>query len=112
MRVEQCWRSLKSGIRVRPVFHWRPWRIQAHVGIPVLALLLERIAEIRTGETWRNLSKALETIKVVEYERGGVRVRQTTDVRPSVAGLLRTLKVAMPPRLHAIGENPHGIEVA
>ncbi|MBM4244970.1 MAG: transposase, partial [Deltaproteobacteria bacterium] len=33
MRVEQCWRSLKSGLRVRPVFHWRPWRIQAHVGI-------------------------------------------------------------------------------
>ena len=106
MRVEQCWRSLKSGLRVRPVFHWRPWRIQAHVGISVIALLLERVAEIRTGDTWRNIRAALETIKVVEYERAGARIRQTTDVRPSVAALLRSLKVAPPPRLHAIEENP------
>ena len=106
MRVEQCWRSLKSGLRVRPVFHSRPWRIHAHVGIAVLALLIERIAEMRAGDTWRNISAALETIKVVEYERAGTRIHQTTEVRPRVANLLRTLKVAPPPRLHAIEENP------
>jgi transposase len=49
LRVEACWRQLKSGLKMRPVFHYRPWRIQAHVSIAVLALLLERIAEIRTG---------------------------------------------------------------
>jgi hypothetical protein len=106
MRVEQCWRSLKSGLRVRPVFHYQPWRIQAHVGIAVIALLLERIAETRAGDTWRNIRAALETIKVVEYERAGTRIHQTTDVRASVAGLLRALKIAPPPRLHAIEENP------
>jgi transposase len=40
---------------MRPVFHFRPWRIQAHVTIAMLGLLVERIAEIRTGDTWRNL---------------------------------------------------------
>jgi hypothetical protein len=49
LRVEQCWRQLKSSIRMRPVFHYRPWRIQAHISISILALLLERIAEIRVG---------------------------------------------------------------
>ncbi len=45
-----------SGLRMRPVFHWRPWRIQAHVTISVLALLLERVAEIRANDTWRNIA--------------------------------------------------------
>lgn len=112
MRVEQCWRDLKSGLRMRPVFHYRPWRIQAHVSIAVLALLLERIAEIRAGDTWRNISKALQTIKVVEYERGGARIRQTTDVRPSVAQVLRTLEVGPPPRIHAAGEKARKLDVA
>ena len=37
-RVEEAWRTLKSGRRVRPVFHWAPHRIHAHVALSVLAL--------------------------------------------------------------------------
>src|SRR5438128_285581 len=44
MRVEQCWRVMKSGLRTRPMHHWRPHRICAHVRLCVLALLLERVA--------------------------------------------------------------------
>ena len=106
LRVEPCWRQLKSGVRMRPVFHTRPWRIQAHVTISVLALLLERIVEIRAGDTWRNVRAKLERVKVVEYERGGARVQQTTELRPELAALLRTLKVAAPPKLHAVAAAP------
>jgi hypothetical protein len=109
LRVEACWRTLKSGLQMRPVFHYRPWRIQAHVGLSVLALLLERIVEIRAGDTWRNVRATLESIKVVEYERGGVRVRQTTDLRPEAAALLRKLKVPPPPMLHEVAAIP-GVE--
>jgi hypothetical protein len=102
LRVEECWRQLKSGLKMRPVFHYRPWRIQAHVSIAVLALLLERIAEIRTGETWRNLAARLEKINVVEYDRGEARIQQTTEVRPEAEELLRKLKVPLPPKLHSV----------
>jgi hypothetical protein len=88
---------------MRPVFHWRPWRIQAHVTISVLALLLERVAEMRTGDTWRNLVAQLDTIKVVEYVRGETRVQQTSELRADVAALFVKLGVPLPPRLHAIG---------
>jgi hypothetical protein len=101
MRVEQCWRQLK-GLRMRPVFHFRPWRIQAHVTITVLALLLERIVEIRSGDTWRNVAAQLATIKVVEYDRGPARVQQTTQLRPEIEVLLGKLKVPLPPRIHSI----------
>jgi hypothetical protein len=45
IRVNENWLTLKSGLRLRPVFHWRPWWIQAHVTVTVLALLLERVIE-------------------------------------------------------------------
>jgi len=106
LRVEHCWRQLKSGLRMRPVFHWRPWRIQAHVTISVLALLLERMAEIRGGDTWRNLAAQLDTIKVVEYDRGDTRVQQTSELRDGIEELLVKLGVPLPPRLHSIGPIP------
>jgi len=102
MRVEQCWHTVKGGLRTRPIFHWTPHRICAHVSLCVLALLIERIAEIRAGDTWRNIRDQLETIKVVEYERDEARVQQTTEVRPAVATLLRRLKVDLPPKIHAV----------
>jgi transposase len=104
MRVEVCWRTLKSGLRMRPVFHYRPWRIQAHVTISVLALLLERIVEIRTGDTWRNVRAELERVKVVDYERGEARVQQTTELRPDAERLLDRLHVPRPPKVHAVAQ--------
>ena len=102
MRVEQCWHTVKSGLRTRPIFHWTPRRICAHVSLCVLALLIERIAEIRAGDTWRNIQDQLDTIKVVEYERGEARIQQTTEVRPAVAKLLERLRVALPAKVHSV----------
>lgn len=103
MRAEECWRTMKSGLRTRPLYHWRPHRISAHVSLCVLALLLERVAEIRAGDTWRNILAQLDTVKVVEYERGGARIRQTTEVRPPVADLLKRLQIPLPPpKLHRV----------
>jgi len=102
MRVEECWRTMKSGLRTRPVFHWRPHRIAAHVSLCVLALLLERVAELRVGNTWRNIVAQLDTVKVVEYERAGARIQQTTDLRPAVAALLKKLEIPFPPKLHHV----------
>ncbi len=112
LRVEECWRSMKSGLRMRPVYHWMPHRIEAHVKLCVLGLLLERIAEIRAGDSWRNILAKLDTIKVVEYLRGEARVRQTTEVRPEVAALLKQLGVANPPKLHTLEAAPPSQPVA
>jgi hypothetical protein len=102
VRVEECWRQLKSGLRLRPVFHYRPWRIHAHVTLTVFALLLERIAEIRAGDTWRNLRDQLAAIKVIEYEHAGARIRQTTELEPDTVALLKRLRVAPPPTVHEV----------
>ena len=63
-RVEQAWRRLKSGLRLRPVYHWTPQRIRAHISLTVLALLLERVAEQSCTDTWRNIQADLREIKL------------------------------------------------
>jgi hypothetical protein len=100
--LRQTRRGLPRLDRTRPLFHWRPHRISAHVSLYVLALLLERIAETRVGDTWRNILAQLDTIKVVEYERAEARVHQTTEVSRGVADLLQRLQVPLPPKLHHV----------
>jgi hypothetical protein len=98
LRVEQAWRQLKCGLDLRPVFPFRPWRIQAHVSITVIGLLLERVAELRAGDTWRNLRAQLDSIKVVAYDHDAARLQQSSELGPELAALLESLKVAPPPK--------------
>ena len=79
MRVEQAWRQLKSGLRLRPVFHWAPHRIHAHVFLTVLGLLLERVAEQACGDTWRNIRDDLKQIKLAELSGPTGSVWQVTE---------------------------------
>jgi transposase len=106
LRVEQAWRQIKSGLDLRPVFHYRPWRIQAHVSITVIGLLLERIAEIRAGDTWRNVCAQLESVKVVEYDHDSTRIQQSSELVPELVALLERLKVASPPKLLSVRPAP------
>ena len=62
------------------------------------------MAEIRAGDTWRNVVAQLDTIKVVEYDRGETRIQQTSELRAGIESLLIKLRVSPPPRLHAIGQ--------
>lgn len=72
MILEAGFRRMKTtGLRIRPVSHWTAHRIVSHVKLWVLALLLERVAEIRTGDTWRNLRLPLDEIKAVRYRVQG-----------------------------------------
>jgi hypothetical protein len=69
-------------------------------------LLLERIAEIRAGDTWRNVAAELQHLKVVEYDRGDARVQQTSGLRKEAEALLGKLHVPPPPKVHAIAPVP------
>lgn len=99
MRVEEAWRQLKSGLRMRPVFHYAPHRIHAHVFLTVLALLLERIAEQACGDTWRNIRDDLKQIKLAQLTGPDGTVWQVTDPRPEARNRLKSLGIASPPTI-------------
>jgi hypothetical protein len=98
-RVEEAWRSLKSGLRVRPVYHWAVHRIHAHVALSVLALLLERVIEQACGDTWRNIRADLERIKLAQLLSPHGEVWQVTEPSPEAANHLKRLDIKHPPAI-------------
>ena len=96
-QVERAWRLLKSGLRIRPIFHWAPHRIRAHVSLTMLALLLERLAENACGDTWRNIRDDLRQIKLAQFLTPKGSVWQVTEPSPAAANRLKALKIPKPP---------------
>ena len=99
MRVEQAWRDLKSMLRMRPVYHWAPHRIHAHISLSILSLLLQRLAENACGDTWRNIRDDLNQIKLVQLSGPNGTIFQVTEPRPSALKRLKALKIPSPPTI-------------
>ena len=96
-RVEEAWRTLKSGLRLRLVYHWVVHRIHAHVALGVLALLLERVIEQACGDTWRNIRRDLDQIKLAQLLSPHGEVWQVTEPAPEAAKHLKCLEMKNPP---------------
>ena len=99
IEVERGWRDLKSSLGLRPVFHHRPDRIRAHVQLCWLALLLIRVAENTTGETWRNVRHELDRMHQVTLATPDGTLAQRTTVTAGQKTILTALGLAEPPRI-------------
>lgn len=95
-RVEEAWRTMKSGLRMRPVYHWAPHRIHAHIAITVLSLLLERAIEHAAQDTWRNIRDDIKTIQLAQLSSPNGTVWQVTEPRPEAAKRLKQLEIKPP----------------
>jgi Transposase DDE domain len=98
-RVEEAWRTLKSDLRMRPVYHWAVHRIHAHVALSVLALLLERVIEQACGDTWRTIRADLDRIKLAQLSSPNGEVWQVTEASPEATNHLKSLDLKNPPAI-------------
>lgn len=95
-RVEEAWRTMKSGLKMRPVYHWAPHRIHAHIAITVLSLLLERVIEHAAEDTWRNIRDDLKQIQLAQLLSPNGTVWQVTEPKPAATKRLKMLKLKPP----------------
>jgi hypothetical protein len=98
--VERGWRDLKHTIDLRPAYHRREDRIEAHVQLCWLALLLMRVAETETNQTWRNLRNELDRMHLVTLATTEGTVSQRTELAPGQRRILTTLSLPEPPRFY------------
>jgi len=99
LEAERGFRDLKSTLELRPVFHRVEPRIRAHVLLCWLALLLIRVAERRTGLTWRRIEIELGRLHAVTLTGSAGTVVQTTPLSEAQADILRACQVAPPPHV-------------
>ena len=97
LEAERSFRDLKGTLKIRPVFHRLEDRIRAHVLICWLALLLVRIAERHTGQTWRRMRTELERLKLVTLTGQAGTVQQTTPLTDTQRQILAALDIPTPP---------------
>jgi hypothetical protein len=102
-RVEESWRQLKSGLRLRPLYHWAPHRIHAHIALTVIALLLERMAEQACGDTWRNIRDDLKQVKLAQLSGPNSALWQVTEPRLDARKRLKSLQINNPPTILNLG---------
>lgn len=98
--AERGWRDLKSVIDLRPVYHHKNQRIQAHIQLCWLALLLLRVAEINTGDTWRNLRNDLDRVHLVTLRTSDGTLAQRSELTTRHTEILRRLRLPQPPRFY------------
>ncbi|MBU1564560.1 MAG: IS1634 family transposase [Proteobacteria bacterium] len=109
MVIERCFRSLKrTQIKMTPMYHWASRRIETHVKICVLALQIERVAEISCGMSWHHIKRALATLQVTEFFYLKYRVLMRNEVTEDTENILKSLKIKPPERvIHMSEQDPN-----
>jgi transposase len=102
LEVEAAFRTIKSTLELRPVYHRLEERIRAHILLCWLALLLIRVAERETGETWLKMRHELQKLHLGEFKGKHGQVLQTTEITNEQKSYFSALKLEQPPRFIAI----------
>lgn len=99
--IERDWRTLKSSLLLRPVYHWTEPRIRAHIFICILALQIERWMRNRLETvSVRKALQSLQRVKAAVMMVGDKEIKVVTRPTLEQKELLRKLGVKpIPARL-------------
>jgi hypothetical protein len=104
--VEQLFRSAKSLLATRPIFHKCDATIRGHVFCSFLALVLrkelqDRLAAAGLTLEWAEVLRDLDRLQEVEVDQDGKRFVLRTPVTGCAGKLFQTLAIALPPNIRA-----------
>jgi transposase len=106
MIIERCFRSLKrTQIKMTPMYHWLPRRIESHVRICVLALLIERIIEISCGRPWGQIRRDLEAVQVSNFFNSCQSFDCRNELTPEATKIFKLLKINPPTQVLRVGKH-------
>jgi hypothetical protein len=107
MIIERCFRSLKrTQIKMMPMYHWASRRIETHVKICVLALMIERVAELSCGMPWRQIRHALDELQITEFFNLNNRVLMRNELPAKTRKVLKLLKINPPKQVVELVNTP------
>ena len=55
-QIEECFRISKHDLRIRPIYHWTPQRIKAHIAICFMSLVCLRHLTYRVATQYQSIS--------------------------------------------------------
>lgn len=102
-QVERAFRELKSGLELRPVYHWNDARVQGHIMVCFLALVLEtalcrRLKEAGSTFSYLDIMDDLGELRAVEVELNDQKFLARTEMVGDTFEVFKALKIR-PPKL-------------
>jgi len=94
-RVEKAFRMSKTDLKIRPIFHWKKSRIEAHLAITFTALLVARLVEIKSNLSTEKIVEALKYVCTVKYEdlKTGEIIESRTDLPENAKIIYKSIGV-------------------
>jgi transposase len=115
--VEHWFRSCKSLLQTRPIFHRCDETIRGHVFCSFLALVLRQELQSRLEERghefeWADVLSDLDRLQMVEVEQDGKRFLLRSEVQGTCGKVLQAVGVAVPPTVQQVSAATPGGDAA
>jgi len=107
-QVEQAFRTLKTPLELRPIYHWTELRVRGHITVCFLAftlrqILTKRLAERSFDGSFVELIEGLSRVRAVLLDDGnGQRYRLRDEIPAAAMPAFRALNIVPPRRVERI----------
>ena len=113
--VEAWFRSSKTLLQTRPIYHKCDETIRGHVFCSFLALVLRQELEARLAKDghefeWADVIQDLDRLQMVEVEQDGKRFLLRSEVQGTCGSVFRAAGVAVPPTVQQARPDPAASE--
>ncbi|HDR03641.1 MAG TPA: IS1634 family transposase [Candidatus Marinimicrobia bacterium] len=96
--VEHAFRTLKSQLEIRPIFHWTNQRIEGHIAMCFLAFIFLNYVRNITGLQYQAIIKALDLMQVSQVKENASNscfyLRSKVDEKQEI--IINKLKMSIP----------------
>jgi transposase len=111
LKVEDIFRTVKSILDTRPIYHQTDAAIRGHVFCSFLALVLRKtlddhLAAARIKPEWGALIRELDRLQEIETEQDGKRFLLRTPVTGDVGRVFKAVGIALPPNIRELAPPP------
>jgi transposase len=96
--VEHAFRTLKSTLEIRPVFHWTNERIEGHIVMCFISFTMLNHLRVGTGLQYKEITRALDGMQLSEIQEGGQKERfyLRSNITENQELLIKKLKLVVP----------------
>jgi transposase len=108
-QIEESFRINKHDLRMRPIYHWSPHRIKAHIAISFMAFVCVRYLEYRVAVQSEKLSpeeirKALlqTQASIIQDKKSKQAFLLPSRIHPHAKEIYRVMKIKLPKKLMKI----------
>ncbi|KXB07349.1 hypothetical protein AKJ54_00365 [candidate division MSBL1 archaeon SCGC-AAA382K21] len=97
--VERAFDKIKNTLDIRPIYHYKPNRVRAHIFLCILGLLIHKIIEKLTGETAETVLKQLRRIHLTELKTPEISRKKLTQLNSQEEEIFEKLDIDAPKEL-------------